>query len=62
MAASEVSSSEGAVGVPWSRDPPDPKTMASLGPVLSSCMGMLLFFFFFFFLITCGRMATGQKT
>ena len=47
MAVSVLSFNEEAVGVPWSRDPPDPKTMASLatlGPVLSSCMGMLLFF------------------
>ena len=46
VVVSVVSSSEGAVGVPWSRDPPDPKNMASLatlGPVQSS-MGMLLFF------------------
>ena len=46
MVVSVVSSSEGAVGVPWSKDPPDLKTKASLAtlePVQSSCMGMLFF-------------------
>ena len=47
VVVSVVSSSEEAVRVPWSRDPPDPKTMASLatlGPLQSSCMDMLLYF------------------
>ena len=47
VVVSVVSPSEGAVGLPWSRDPPDPQTMASLArlePAQSSCMGMLLYF------------------
>ena len=46
MVVSVVSSSEGVVGISWSRDPPDPRTkasLASLEPVQSRCMVKLLF-------------------